>query len=88
MPKRVPRTPQVAKCDPKRYPKAMNIKSNRCSILIKDSNRAANCTRPGGLREALSINTNPIYAWKQVGLYILLRCLKWGMESTMEHVSN
>ena len=54
-PKRVPRTPQVAKCDPKRYPKVMNINWNRCSILIKDSNRAANCTRPGGLREALSI---------------------------------
>ena len=57
-PKMVPRTPQVAKCDPKRYPKAMNINSNRCSILIKDSNRATNSTRPGGLREALSINWN------------------------------
>ena len=53
--KRIPRTPQKAKCDPKRYPKAMNINSNRCSILIKDSNRATNSTRPGGLREALSI---------------------------------
>ena len=56
-PKRVPRTPQVAKCDAKRYLKAKNINSNRCSILIKDSNRATNCTRPGGLREALTIIT-------------------------------
>ena len=56
-PKRIPRTPQVAKCDPKRCPKAMNISWNRCSILIKDTNRATNSTRPGGLREALSMNS-------------------------------
>ena len=61
-PKRVPRTPQVAKCDPERYPKAMSIDSNRCSILIKSSNRATNSTRPGGLREALTIMPVAFYA--------------------------
>ena len=60
--KRVPRTPQVAKCDAKRYLEAMNINSNRCSILIKDSNRATNSTRPGGPREALSIRMLYWYA--------------------------